>query len=280
MNNKSTLLKQKLDTLPFLIVAHRGQYRGNIIENSIEAMKLALNQQADIVETDLMSSSDGVLYLFHDDREQALFGRAFNVSELNSVCIDNLSMLNTIGCVSGKRLNRLEDALKALKGDCLINLDRAWYLSKLMLPLLDQYNVVDQVILKSSIDKEEYLYRLSEHPVKYMFVAIVQTKEEVELFLELNDINLIGFELSIKDHHAPLDDPEFIKSLRDRGYLIWRNALVLDAKYAGLGFGDDIAMTGDEDTGWGQLVAQHANVIQTDWVQDLATYRHKMDRNK
>lgn len=280
MNNKSKLLVNKLSQNSFLIVAHRGQFKGNIIENSIEAMILAINLKADIVELDLMSSIDGILYLFHDDRELALFGRQFKVSELNSACIDELAVLNTIGCISGKRLNRFDNAMKALKGNTLINIDRAWNLGRLMLPLLDLYDMYDQVLLKSSIDKSDYIYRLSDHPTKYMFVGIVETKEQIELFMEIEDLNLVGFEIIIKDHNAPLLDLDYLLGSKEKGYLIWRNALVLDAKYALLDFGDDLAMTGNEDQGWGKLISQHANIIQTDWVSELANYRKQLSERE
>ena len=48
------------------IVAHRGAMN-HVPENTMEAFKLAVEQGADIVEIDLRTSADGVLYILHDD---------------------------------------------------------------------------------------------------------------------------------------------------------------------------------------------------------------------
>ena len=54
-----------------LIAAHRGVAGGNITCNTIEAYEVALQQKADIVELDVIKSTDDVLFAFHSGKEKA-----------------------------------------------------------------------------------------------------------------------------------------------------------------------------------------------------------------
>ena len=59
---KNLFLERKCTT----IYAHRGNSDGKYPENSIESFHEALKQGADIIETDLRLSKDGVVMVFHD----------------------------------------------------------------------------------------------------------------------------------------------------------------------------------------------------------------------
>lgn len=56
---------QTLDGKPPLVIAHRGA-SGYLPEHTLEAYKLAIDQGADVIEPDLVSTSDGVLVARHD----------------------------------------------------------------------------------------------------------------------------------------------------------------------------------------------------------------------
>lgn len=56
------LLLRQLQDEPFLIVAHRGFAHANIIENTVESMRVAFKLGADIVETDTMMTKDGTIF--------------------------------------------------------------------------------------------------------------------------------------------------------------------------------------------------------------------------
>ncbi|MFM6980989.1 MAG: glycerophosphodiester phosphodiesterase family protein [Micrococcales bacterium] len=61
------------------ILAHRGQPEG---ENTIPAFQSALKAGADIIETDLQCTSDGVAVVFHDDDLKRVLGVNQKVSEI------------------------------------------------------------------------------------------------------------------------------------------------------------------------------------------------------
>ena len=54
-----------LDGRPPLVVAHRGA-SGYLPEGTLEAFELAIDQGADVIEFDLISTRDGVLIARHD----------------------------------------------------------------------------------------------------------------------------------------------------------------------------------------------------------------------
>lgn len=270
--SRSLLLAEKIQKNPVLIASHRGSYGGNIIENTVESFQVALLEGSDIIELDITSSTDGDFYLFHDDREQALFGETFTLSTRDSETINNLPLLNSIGNVSGKKMNTLEQALIALKGKCLINIDRAWDFGATLLPFLDQYAVEEQIILKAAPHRTAYLEQIQNHPTKYMFMAIAETKADIEKILAYSEINVIGFEVQANSENAELSAEAYINELKEAGYLVWRNALVLDDARAMLPFGDDIAILGNPDKGWGTLITDGADIIQTDWTGLLKKY--------
>ena len=59
------IIKQTKDDKKFLIMAHRGFWGGNVIQNTRQAAITAKKAGADIIEVDVCRSADGVYYLFH-----------------------------------------------------------------------------------------------------------------------------------------------------------------------------------------------------------------------
>lgn len=71
------------------IVCHRGA-RLNAPENTFASAELALQQGGSIIELDVRQSSDGVLYVMHDERVDRTTNGSGKLSELSSSEIDEL----------------------------------------------------------------------------------------------------------------------------------------------------------------------------------------------
>ena len=56
-----------LDGRPPLVIAHRGA-SGYLPEQTLEAFQLAIDEGADVIESDLISTKDGVLIARHDPK--------------------------------------------------------------------------------------------------------------------------------------------------------------------------------------------------------------------
>lgn len=273
------LLNEKLESVPFLIAVHRGSSMGNIIENTLPAFYAAMQSGADILEIDVIRSSDGEFYLFHDGNERRLLGQEKNIREMDSAFIESLNYRNNIGHVVNYKVEKMEDALTVLKGSGMIlNLDRSWDDWNTLLPFLDQFDMAAQIILKSPV-KQSYLSILEQHAVKYPYMPIIKNFDEIDEVLSYKDINLVGMELIAKDKDSVFFQDSIIRGIKEKELFIWLNAIVLNHKdvlYAK--YDDDQSIIKGPAYGWGKLVEKDCDIIQTDWPSLLNNYRHEISK--
>lgn len=271
------LLEAKLREKKCLIAVHRGSWGGNIIQNTVEAYRAALRMGADMVESDVNASTDGVLYSFHDGHEPDVFGVAKSIKAMSSAEIEALHPLNAVTLPCSRRINRLSEILEFLPPDVLLNIDRAWDVFPQVLRLLDEYPAARrQVVLKAPVSAEPALHALEAHPVKYMFMPICYSMADVEAVLARTEINAAGAELIAGDETDELFSDEAIARIHARGLFCWVNAITLgDYGRKGLfaGLDDDISVIRSPELGWGRLFEKKIDVIQTDWPALLCAYR-------
>lgn len=84
------------------VFAHRG-FVENSIGNSFESIDLALLSGCPQVEIDVRSSSDGILYMSHDDNLSPISASDWNISQHTSAELDGILMKN------GEKLHRLSE---------------------------------------------------------------------------------------------------------------------------------------------------------------------------
>ena len=89
------------------ILAHRGLESEFVPENTINAFADAIAAKADVIETDIQVTDDGVPVIFHDESLQRLANINRLVSEITA------AELETIDIGHGKRIPTLEQALLA-----------------------------------------------------------------------------------------------------------------------------------------------------------------------
>ncbi|MGE8205453.1 glycerophosphodiester phosphodiesterase family protein [Heyndrickxia sp. NPDC080065] len=270
------IIKEKLENNPFLIAVHRGSSMGNIIENTTPAFHAAIQSNADILEIDIIRSTDGKFYLFHDGNEKRLLGQNRNIKTMDSNEIDSLYYRNNIGHVVNFKVEKLEDVLTTFKGDILINLDRSWEYWETLLPFLDQFHMEEQILLKSPVNKS-YLDLLDIHPVKFAYIPIIKKLEEIEIVTAYKHINLVGMEIIAEDKESPLFQDETIQMIKEEELLIWINAIRLDDEHVLFAeFDDDTSIIKGPEYGWKKLLEKRADMIQTDWPCLLNNYREKL----
>ena len=276
----NTPLSQKLTQKKCLIAAHRGSWGGNITQNTVGAYKAALQMGADIVETDVTATTDGVLYSFHDGNEQRVFGVEKSIRQMDSKEVESYHSINTCNELTAARINRLTEVLDFLSHGELLNIDRAWNIIPQLLEVLDRYpNAKYQVVIKAPLKAKAAYEYLNAHPVKYMFMPICYSFEDVEAALSYPDLNVVGCEIIAFDEQMELFSDESIQRIHDRNLFVWVNAGTLGdvgvrPLYAKLD--DDVSVLEDPSLGWGKLFEKKIDVMQTDWPALLYQYRRKI----
>ncbi|MCL2879213.1 MAG: glycerophosphodiester phosphodiesterase family protein [Treponema sp.] len=269
-------LNRAFDRHKVLIAVHRGEWGGNIIDNTVQAFQMALDSGADMFELDVSRSTDGVLYTFHDGNEKQRFGIDKNIETLSSSEIDDLEYINTIGLPSGGHAGLLETAVSHFKNGELYNIDRAWEKLPETAGILAKYPwAVRQALVKSPVN-EETLEFLNEYPQKFMFMPIVYSLSDVEKALTYPEVNLVGMELIAGRQEDELFQDETIRYIHGKKLFAWVNAITLSClpKYVLFGgLDDNMALFKSKDDSWGKLFKKGIDIVQTDWPAQLGEYR-------
>ena len=232
------------------------------------------------METDVNATTDGVLYSFHDGNEQRVFGVEKSIRQMDSKEVESYHPINTCNELTAARINRLTEVLDFLSHGELLNIDRAWNIIPQLLEVLDRYpNAKYQVVIKAPLKAKAAYEYLNVHPVKYMFMPICYSFEDVEAALSYPDLNVVGCEIVAFDEQMELFSDESIQRIHDRNLFVWVNAITLGdvgvrPLYAKLD--DDVSVLEDPSLGWGKLFEKKIDVMQTDWPALLYQYRRKI----
>lgn len=139
-----------------LVTAHRGDSK-NAPENTMAAIKLAVENQADIVEIDVRQTSDGVLVLMHDESLLRTTGADKLVGEVDYEFVANLDPGRDFSEeYAGERVPTLREVLEFGKENHVfynIELKPEDYYEgyeKNIVDLIEEYEYVDNCVVASS----------------------------------------------------------------------------------------------------------------------------------
>lgn len=279
----ATLLDQAIQEKGFLIFAHRGLSQGDIVENTIASMRASFRAGADAVEMDVVKSIDGDFFVFHDGCEARLFGtETRNLLTLSTAEINALRYRNNIGLQTEAKVETLADFLNALPADKLMNMDRSWAHFATLLPYLDGFSIETRLLLKAP-SQAVHLDTMARHEKKYMFLAICCDLADVERALTYQDtLNLVGLELLAGSDDHPFMQSDYVRQLKKKGLHVLVNSLNLGREQSGEtnvlwgSFDDNVSVVESPEKGWGDIIAQGADMIDTDWPALLANYRQTL----
>ncbi len=255
-----------------LVAAHRGIAGGNIPFNTRASFEAALFQGADILETDVIITREGELFIFHEGQEKAHLRKDIHLEEMTKAEIQALRYPNGECNATQFGLMTLDEFLETYKNRCLINLDHCWNFLPEAGEAVRRHGMAQQVILKAPA-KLQFARAMSECAPELMFMPIYKEVDELTPAIEALGINYIGAELVFSKESSILCQDSYIQSHHDRGRLLWVNPILYNYKtQLTAGHSDDVAMMGDPDTGWGWLVDKGFDILQTDWVMNLKHY--------
>ena len=260
----------------FLIMSHRGVWGGNVIQNTRQAAQLAKRAGADIVEVDISRSSDGTYYLFHDESSPYLLQSKLTLGELTSGEVDDLEYYNSRSTLSGYGIEKLSDFLDWLPINMLINIDLAWnyFDDPLLYQIIESSGKKDQIYFKS-YPKDDRLKYFEELSGGMNYVPLIFEQEDVRKCRETYPgLNIIGYEIIIKDDQSDLLEPGFLAQFHAEQKLLIANSeyVAKDFKIYN-GWNDDQALFDQEEDSWGKMLDTGVNTIMTDWPYFLNDYR-------
>ena len=109
-----------------LVAVHRGQNAGSVVENTAKAVRAAIVSGADIVEIDVIESTDGDFFTFHNGYEEAYFGLDRDILTLSTSELEELQFDLYVSAEAEKYgLERLSLILSSFP-ETILNIDRSW----------------------------------------------------------------------------------------------------------------------------------------------------------
>ena len=253
-----------------LVASHRGDWR-TFPENSLPAIRSAIDKGVDIIEIDLKMTSDSVLILMHDasiDRTTTGRGRVCDIT-FDSIC--KVSLRAGQGAPTHWKVPTLEEALLLCKGRAVVNIDQGFQFYDRIHPLLERTGMLGQTLIKGRLAASEVESVFSAYSENCLFMPIINfgKKHHDEILRSYRQLPtpLLAYEVCWPKYTPKVK--QFMQEVIAGGSKLWVNSL-WPSQNGGLC--DDAAIEGDPAAVYGQLVGMGATLIQTDRPELLISY--------
>lgn len=214
---------------PLEVTAHRGHARA-APENTLSALRKAIESGAEYAELDVLQTRDGVVVLLHDRDLKRVAGDPRRVSDMTFDAIRTLDVGSWFSpAFANERVPTLEEAMKLARGKIKLNIEMKFFDSDLTLArsvarLIRENDFEDQCIVTSfNLEALMEVKRLNPHIRVGLIVAQALgdiSKLDVELFSiradwlsdkTLREIKRRGKEVHVWTVNDPLESARFIK---------------------------------------------------------------------
>ncbi len=252
-----------------MVVAHRGNWR-EAPENSVWAIRKAIEAGADMAEIDLALTKDSVLILMHDRTIDRTTTGKGSPADYTLAEIQQFYLRDGAGHATQMRVPTLEEILKESKGKIFLNLDKGFDYIGLVYPLLEKHDMLNEVLFKGNSDYETFNknYGHIKDRIVYMPIVRLEKGEGWELMNGfLKNYSPYGFEFTVGETEENLID---FKSLREKGIRVWVNSLWYNHN---AGNHDDVALENPNVYDW--YIKNNVNIIQTDRIKELTDFLKK-----
>ncbi len=256
-----------------LVAAHRGDYKHHP-ENSISSILGAAAFGADIVEVDAWPTKDGHLVLMHDKTIDRTTNGKGKVAELTLAELKTFFLKDPNGKLTNEKIPTLEEALEALRGKCLVNIDKSEHNLAKCIEVCKKLGMENQVIMKGSKDpaKMKAIWDACDAKAYYGPIVFNKKKEGNKKALEKLKRSIEIFhpemvELVFLREDSSLISPEALAFAKKYDVRLWSNSILNH----GAGHVDSKALV-DPDGNWGWLVNHGIGIIQTNEAEALLKY--------
>lgn len=251
-----------------MVAAHRAAHN-KYPENSLAAVKEAINQGIDIAEIDVRATKDSVLVIMHDATILRTTGQKGKVSDYTYAELQKFPLLFN-GKPTAEKIPTFDEVLKLAKDKILIDIDFKAdedYAMGKTIDAIVAHKMEDQVLFFLYDHKDAAKVRAINPKIPIM--PRVHNVDETYEALAMGDQGDKFPVLHVDDSFY--NDTTMMRVLK-KGTRVWINAL---GKY-------DKMEEKQADSGFDQLRkdAQYANVIQTDHPEKLLAYLRKKGLHK
>lgn len=249
-----------------MVVAHRGDWR-EAPENSVWAVKKAIEKGVDMAEIDLTMTKDSVLILMHDNTIDRTTTGKGKPSDFTLAEIKKLHLRDGLGVETQMKVPTLQEILEISEGKIFLNLDKGFDYIKQVYPLVKKRNMLDQILFKGHESYTEFNQKYGDikNDIHYMPIIQLGKDEDLKKISEyINNYKIYGFEFTIGTTEKNLID---FKKLREKKVKIWVNSLW---PHHNAGNNDDLVLDHPNVYDW--YINKGVNIIQTDRPKELINY--------
>ncbi len=255
------------------IVAHRGIW-SDAPENSLLAIKRAIEAGYDVVEIDVRRTADGEFVLLHDDTLERMTGVDSEPEQLTLAELTSLALRNRDGgpknSFTGEKLPSLRDVFALTRDRIFIHLDiKHRHVIPEVLAYARKMGVDKQVDFWADLKTEADLAWIRDNITSQGVPFIARTHLEHDDWRK--QVKLV-FELKPPICEVSFRDLSQVDAIQQRfqgaGITLWVNTL---DSVASPGFTDSAALK-DPNAIWGRLLRAGFSAIQTDEMAALRSY--------
>lgn len=258
-----------------MVVAHRGDW-SNAPENSVLALRNAINMGVDMVEIDVQKTKDSVLILMHDETIDRTTNGKGKVEDYRWEDLKKLNLRSANGGITSQQIPTFEEIMMIAKaeGKVLINVDKVSGYFKEVGEVLKRTGTLNLAVVKSNLDPEEikskihYIDGAHFMPVLHMS-GVKDPLKTVDIYIKNFNIKMI--EVSFQEDTSYLfRDPGI---LTGRGVKIWNTT----TSYRWCANHDDKLAVDlkNPDASWGWLINKGATIFLTNKPKELIEYLSK-----
>lgn len=232
-------------------VAHRGASR-HAPENTLAAFEVAIELGAHAVELDVRTTSDGVLVLMHDGEVDRTTDGSGDISSMTWAEVQALTVPSEFAGIPDQRVPSFLEALEHIDGRLVVDVDVKDATGAAMAADIEAAGMVDRCFLLTKSPDKAADYRASAPGIAIM--------PNLASPAEIDDYAPYEPELAEVDF---LDIAEAAPIFAERGVRLFSH---------GLGFETVAAANGTAEESWAGMIADGAQVIQTDYPELLVPY--------
>lgn len=181
---------------PVKVIAHRGAMM-DAPENSLLAFEQSIRDGADVIETDVQLTRDGVVIMFHDSDFSRMGGVAKKVSDLTWAEIKKIDIgLGMDEKFRGTRVARLDEVLKMARDRVHLNIEPKHYapvdgkLEQKTVELIQRYGAIDQIEIQSLEYESLMIVRRLEPSLKIGYLMSVNARDIGQLDVDFLSVQV------------------------------------------------------------------------------------------